>query len=269
MRVRGAVVPMLFGVALSACGAIVGLGDLSFEGDGTTPDGGGSDGANGEGGGPDGGPGPDGAPDARTDGPLDAGSTRLAEITFEEGALTGGKTGAAAQVGTTTLATPGLRGGFAARCQGAASYLATGFSPKKEVFVTFEMKVSAINIGQISENPAVLKIFTDLGQIDIVAVQHDKLQLRFDATFSATSTTSVGLAADVRIGIHLKQGTPGLIEGFVTSSNGTFGAPFATIDTRNVGNTTSVEVGASTNAEGGYTAVFDDIFIDTAKLAVP
>jgi hypothetical protein len=253
----------------SACASIVGFEDLRFDGDAT------GDGAVGTDG-----PTNDGTVEGSTDGnPNDAkldadgsAKTRLREMTFEEGKLIDAATGVGAVLssddGGVMLTTPGLRGQYAVTFNGSLAFSDTPVPTQpSELFVTFRFRVNALN-AVIPGDARVLRIFCNAADTIDLWMIAEKIHLQVGAAKSTTSLQVAGVGADILIGVHVKLGSPGLAEAFVTQIGSPFGAPFGTL-AANIGRVSNVSIGSATAAGGRYNATIDDIFFDTAALSIP
>jgi hypothetical protein len=261
----------------AACASIVGFEDLRFDGvavggDGDAPDGPGIDGQVDASSITDGDPPADGNADVVSDATAfdadGAAKTRVREVTFEDGMLVGGATGTDKIIGGVTLVSPGLRGTFAAKFAGASASADLNLPAQpSELFVTFHLVVDTVN-GGAPNDAQIIKISCGVANTVDLHIASDKMFLQVGLAVGAPSAAVAVASADLRIGVHVKLGSPGLAEVFVTSGAGAFGAPFGSIAT-NLGKTTKVSVGSAIGAGGRYDVTIDDILLDTAVLPIP
>ena len=196
-------------------------------------------------------------------------STRIKEITFEDGSLTHPTSGADRVVGTVTLesATP-LKGRYAARVPGTgSSYLDESFTAVDDLFVSFYLQLPTA----LANNVRIVRITnagTTMGHIKLL--QTGKLELRNGSTSIGVSATALSPGTLYRIGLHQKKGSGSnaVLEGFLAVGDEAFGAPFAATTT---GTWTTradrLEVGAS--SLDVLDAVFDDIKLDSGAMPPP
>jgi PKD repeat protein len=193
-----------------------------------------------------------------------SGSARIKDITFEGASLTGGSTGADVANGTVTLASPGLKGTYAAAVNSATSYLTENFSAADELFVSFYFQLNSLP----SSNARIAQILNGSTTVgDILVTTSGKLRLRNDSTAIGTDSAALSVGTVYRIGLHQKKGSSGnaVLEVYLAAGDVPFGSAFASSATQSfTSQATSFRFGA-TNANV-LIAQFDDILLDSAAM---
>jgi hypothetical protein len=194
-------------------------------------------------------------------------ATRLKDITFEAGSLTG-TSGFASTAGTVTLETASpIKGADAMTINGVNSIGTQTYTASDEIFISLYIRLAAIPAGEIR----VIRI-TDAGtSVGAITLETTgKITLRNGTTNLGASTTALAAGTVYRIGIHQKKGTGsnGILEGFLATGDAAFTTPFATNSAQTfTTQSDSVQIGSSTSVAA--TATFDDIRIDNGAMPGP
>jgi hypothetical protein len=194
-------------------------------------------------------------------------ATRVKDITFEAGSLTG-TSGFGSTSGTVTLETASpIKGADSMTINGANSIGTQAYTATDEIFISLYVRLPAIPTGQVR----VIRITdggTSVGAITLETT--GKITLRSSTTSLGASSTALTAGTVYRIGIHQKKGTGsnGVLEGFLATGDAAFAAPFATNSVQIfTTQADSVQIGSSTGTVA--TATFDDIRLDTGAMPGP
>ncbi len=253
MRIRAFVA-----LALCSCAAFVGLDPPAFD----APTDAGVEAAPAEAG-----------VDAPPGAPADAAATRLRDITFEDG-LTGGMFGATKAHPSVVLTMPGLRGNGAARCTDAGPSFVTYElqHDEDELFVTFRARIDELDAAVVGQ-PTLARFVSAaqdlLGGFGLDASGHVFAFL--GGMRSMPNPSAPAMNSDGRVGLHVKRGTPGLLEIWIAGPNEAFGEPFATLTDDVLVAVHEIKVGSSVDeTPTPFTSyVVDDIIVDRAALIIP
>jgi hypothetical protein len=194
------------------------------------------------------------------------GSTRIKDITFENGALIHATSGVDSTSGSVTLnsSTP-LKGSYSANLTNATSaYLQENFTAADDVYVSFVLRVNALP----SSSARIAFLSNDGTTIGNIQLMSDgKLQLRNGSTALGTSAVALSVGTTYRVGIHQRRGTGGnaVLEAYLASDGAAFGSPFAT-NSAGSWTTAADRLRFGATSGGALTATFDDIRIDTGAL---
>jgi len=192
------------------------------------------------------------------------GGSRIKDITFEGGSLTGGTAGADTVNGTVTLASPGLKEAYAASMNAANSYLTENFSAADELFVSFYVQLNGLP-GSSARIAQVLNGSATIG--NILLTTSGKLRLRNNSTTIGADSAPLSVGTIYRIGLYQKKGTGGnaVLEVYLAAGDTPFGSPFASSATQTfTSQATAFRFGATNaNALNGR---FDNIRLDTAAM---
>jgi hypothetical protein len=193
------------------------------------------------------------------------GSTRLKDITFENGSLTDASTGADAVVGTAALeSTSALAGSFAATINTTSGYLREDIAASSELFVSFVLRPNALT-GANARIALISNGSTSVGNLYLSS--SGALQLRNGSTVIGSSSAPLVAGTLYRVGLHQKQGTGGdaLLEAYVAVGDAPFGAPFAFSASQSfTSQATRFSLGATNSNAVNLTV--DDIRLDTAAM---
>jgi hypothetical protein len=196
------------------------------------------------------------------------GSSRIKDITFENGNITDPTTGFDAQTGTIRLETASpLKGADSVTVTAGSSYGRENFSATDEIFISLYLRIGAIPTGQVRW-VRITDQGTTVGAITLETT--GKLTLRNATTNLGATTVVLNPGTVYRIGIHQKRGTGSNagLEGFFATGDANFAAPFASNGSQNfTTQADSLQIGASTSTGG--TVTFDDIRLDTGSMPGP
>ena len=193
--------------------------------------------------------------------------TRVKDITFEAGSLTG-TSGFGSTTGTVTLETGSpLKGADSMTVATGTSFGTQSYTATDEIFISLYVRLAAIPAGQVR----VVRI-TDAGtSVGALTLETTgKLTLRSGTTSIAATPTALVVGTLYRIGIHQKKGTGSnaVLEGFIATGDAAFTTPFATSSTQTfTTQADSVQIGATTGTAGSMT--IDDIRLDTGSMPGP
>jgi hypothetical protein len=197
-----------------------------------------------------------------------ASSTRIKDITFENGSITDATTGFDTKTGTVnvTKSSP-IKGADSMTITAASSYGQEDFTATDELFITLYMKIGAVPAGQVR-----LVRITDQGtSVGALTLETTgKLTLRSASTNVGATAAALKPGTVYRIGIHQKRGTGSnaVLEGFLATGDAAFTTAFAKSSTQTFKTQAdSVQIGASTATGGNLT--FDDIRLDTGAMPGP
>jgi hypothetical protein len=193
--------------------------------------------------------------------------TRVKDITFEAGSLTG-TSGFGSTTGTVTLETGSpLKGADSMTIATGSSYGTQSYTATDEIFISLYVRIGAIPAGQVR----VVRIAdggTSVGALTLETT--GKLTLRNGTTSIAATPSALVTGTLYRIGIHQRKGTGSnaVLEGFIATGDAAFGAPFASSSTQTfTSQTDSVQIGATTGTAGRLT--LDDIRLDRGSMPGP
>jgi hypothetical protein len=196
------------------------------------------------------------------------GSTRIKDITFENGSITDSTTGFDSKTGTVTLETASpIKGADSMTVTAGSSFGQENYSATDEIFISLYMRIAALPGGQVR----LVRISdqgTTVGALTLEAT--GKLTLRNFVTSLGASAAALTPGTVYRIAIHQKKGTGSnaVLEGFLASGDASFATPFARSGTQTfTTRADSVQIGASTPTGG--TPTFDDIRLDTGAMPGP
>jgi hypothetical protein len=196
------------------------------------------------------------------------GSTRIKDITFENGSITEPTTGFDSKTGTVTLETASpIKGANSMTVMVGSSYGQENYSATDELFISFYLKIAALPSGQV-RLARIADQGTTVGALTLEAT--GKLTLRNFVTSLGTNAAALNPGTVYRIAIHQKKGTGSnaVLEGFLATGDASFATPFASSGTQTfTTRADSVQIGASTST--GATLTFDDIRLDTQAMPEP
>ena len=196
------------------------------------------------------------------------GSTRIKDITFENGNITDPTTGFDSQTGTIRLETVSpLKGADSVTVTSGSSYGRENFSATDQIFISLYVRIGAIPAGQVR-----LVRITDQGTtVGAITIETSgKVTLRNGTTNLGATTLALKPGTLYRVGIHQKKGTGSnaVLEGFLATGDANFTAPFASNASQTLTTQSdSVQIGASTSTGGALTV--DDIRLDTGSMPGP
>jgi hypothetical protein len=195
-------------------------------------------------------------------------STRIKDITFENGSITDSTTGFDIKSGTVniTKSSP-IKGANSMVITTGSSYGQENYTAVDEIFISLYLKIGALPGGQVR-----LVRITDQGTtVGAVTLETTgKLTLRNGTNNLGTSTLTLAPNTIYRIGIHQKRGTGSnaVLQGFVATGDANFTTAFAQSSTQTFKTQAdSVQIGASTSTGGNLT--FDDIRLDSGVMPGP
>jgi hypothetical protein len=202
-----------------------------------------------------------------TNTPTSGPSSRIKDMTFEDGLLIDPVSGADAVVGTVTLnSTSPLKGAFSADLPGVAvSYLEESFTATDEAYVAFYLVIttsvtSNVRIAQVSNGATVLG--------NIWLLSGSALRLRNGNTSVGSNSPALALNTVYRVGLHQDRVT-GVLQAYLAVGDAGFGSPFAS------GTGLSISLPAATFRAGLLTSPsttglkLDNISVDTSSLPEP
>jgi hypothetical protein len=203
------------------------------------------------------------------DGSVDgATSTRLREITFEDGSLKG-LHGGDTVVGTPVVTTTGaLRGTTSMSVTGGSSYIEASITPSSDVYLSFVLNITAMPPDNVYATIARLSFAGSTTTLDIAVASGSGL--RFTAAGSSISYNTVAVGVTYRVGVHLRPGGNGgtSLEPFlVEGATSTFGAGGSRIGIGSLGALERVAFGA-VGAEP-LVGLFDHALLDSAMMPGP
>ena len=134
------------------------------------------------------------------------GGTRIKDMTFEDGSLTHATSGADAINGTVALASPGLKGTYAASVGGANSYLTENFAGTDELYAVFYIQLNALPSSSV-RLAQVLNGSTAVGTL--LLTSGGRLRLRNDSTTIGADSAALSVGTLYRVAIHQRKGTGG------------------------------------------------------------
>ena len=196
------------------------------------------------------------------------GSTRIKDITFDDGNITDPTTGFDAQTGSIRLETASpLKGADSATVTAGSSYGRENFSATDQIFISLYVRIGAIPAGQVR-----LVRITDQGTtVGAITIETSgKVTLRSGTTNLGATTIALKPGTVYRVGIHQKKGTGSnaVLEGFLAIGDANFTAPFASNGSQNfMTQADSLQIGASTST--GVNLTVDDIRLDTGSMPGP
>jgi hypothetical protein len=184
-------------------------------------------------------------------------------ITFEDGSLVNPVTGVTRVVGNVVLDnTFAIKGTYAAGVHNStdAAYLEEGFPGADDVLVSFYVK-----LGSLPPEDVRIALISNSGASvgNIVLHTSGALRLRYASTMIGAESAPLAVGTIYRVGIRQKRGAgaDAVLEGYLTTGDDPFGAPFASTTT---GSWTSqadrLRFGATTSE--ALDATFDDIALD-------
>ena len=195
-------------------------------------------------------------------------STRIKNITFENGSITGLTDGFDSKTGAVNLETASpIKGVDSMTITAGSSYGQENYTATDEIFISLYLKIAALPAGQVR-----LVRITDQGSsVGALTLETTgKLTLRNSSTNLGATTAALSPGVIYRIGIHQKKGTGSnaVLEGFLATEDADFGAAFARNSSQTfITQADSVQIGASTSTGG--TITFDDIRLDTGAMPGP
>jgi len=196
------------------------------------------------------------------------GSTRIKDITFDDGNITDPTTGFDAQTGSIRLETASpLKGADSATVTAGSSYGRENFSATDQIFISLYVRIGAIPAGQVR-----LVRITDQGTtVGAITIETSgKVTLRSGTTNLGATTIALKPGTVYRVGIHQKKGTgsTAVLEGFLAIGDANFTVPFASNGSQNfMTQADSLQIGASTST--GVNLTVDDIRLDTGSMPGP
>jgi len=194
------------------------------------------------------------------------GSTRIKEITFENGALVNATNGVDSTTGSITLETGvPLDGGYSARIANAgSSYLQEDFTAADDIYVSFALRLNTLPSADMR-----IALFSNAGTTvgNLYLRTNGALRLRNASTTIGVDSTPLSVATTYRVGFHQKRGGGGdaVLEAFVAANGAQFGPPFAAISSGSW-TTRADRLRLGATASTAVDAIFDDIKLDTAEL---
>ena len=193
--------------------------------------------------------------------------SRLKDITFEAGSLTGAS-GFSTTTGTVNLETGSpIKGADSFTINAGNSYGTQTFTASDEIFISTYIRIPVVPSSQVR----VIRITdggTSVGAITLEPT--GKITLRNGTSNIGASAAALTPGAVYRVGIHQKKGTGNnaVLEGFLATGDSVFGAPFAASSTQTfITQADQVQIGSSTGTVA--TATFDDIRIDNGSMPGP
>jgi hypothetical protein len=196
------------------------------------------------------------------------GSTRIKNITFENGSITDPTTGFDSKTGTVALETASpIKGADSIIITAGSSYGQENYPATDEIFISLYLRIAALPGGQVR----LVRISdqgTTVGALTLEAT--GKLTLRNFLASLGTSTAALTPGTVYRIAIHQKKGTGSnaVLEGFLATGDADFTTPFSISNTQTFNTQAdSVQIGASTST--GDALTFDDIRLDTGAMPGP
>lgn len=195
-------------------------------------------------------------------------STRIKDITFENGSITDPTTGFDAKTGTVNITkTSPIKGANSMTITTGTSYGQENYTATDEIFISLYLKIGAVPSGQVR----VVRISDQGTTVGALTLENTgKLTLRNGSTSVGVSAAALTPGTVYRIGIHQKRGTGSnaILQGFVATGDANFTTPFAQSTTQTFKTQAdSVQIGASTSTGGNLT--LDDIRLDTATMPGP
>jgi hypothetical protein len=195
-------------------------------------------------------------------------STRIKDITFENGSITDPTTGFDSETGAVALETASpIEGADSMTVTAGSSYGQENYSATDEIFISFYLKIAALPSGQV-RLARIADQGTTVGALTLETT--GKVTLRNFVTSLGASTAAIIPGTVYRIAIHQKRGagTNAVLEGFLATGDTAFTTPFTSSGTQTfTTQADSVQIGASTPSGGALT--FDDIRLDTGAMPGP
>lgn len=194
--------------------------------------------------------------------------TRLKDITFESGSLTG-TDGADLSAGTGGVVTPGLKGSYAAKYTAGNSYIREQFSAVGEIFISFYAYIEATtsSTGRIAE----LRNGSASAGPSVRYSNNGQIRLYNQGGAQVGSGVAVSLNTLYRIGLRYKAGTGANAIGelYVATEDNAFpGSPNASYTNGTETDTvTETRIGSPTSTVIDWR--FDDVRIDDAAMPGP
>ncbi len=194
-------------------------------------------------------------------------SSRIKDMTFENGAVQHPITGADTDFGPISAVAPGsISGNFSAAVDTntfTRAYLQEDFAVAADLYVAFEFRIDDLP----ATNLRIFEIY-NLGSLagNIGLSSNGVLTLRFGSTFIGQSAP-LQEGQVYRIGIHQQRGTGGnaVLEAFVVQGAGGFGAPFASTSSGNW-TTFANRIRLGTTTSTIFEATIDNVSLDTAMM---
>lgn len=199
--------------------------------------------------------------------PSASSGTRIKDITFDQGSLTG-PGGADSVSGPVTLATGSAtaRGGSAAQVNGQGNaYLQEDFASADDLYLSFALRVDALPSSNV-RLAMLANAGTTVGNLDLTP--QGQLRLRNGSTTIGGASAPLRIGATYRVGLRQRRGGGGnaILEAHLTEGGTPFAAPFsATTSGTWTSPTNRLRIGATTST--ALRATFDDIRLDTAAFA--
>jgi hypothetical protein len=197
--------------------------------------------------------------------PSEAGPTRIRELTFENGKLTG-LYGGDSVVGTPLAKTfSPIDGTYSMLVDNDNSYVQANVGALDELYATYLVRYEDLSLGDVVVARFVVE--NGLPPVDVVASK-DGVALRTAGNLLNGSVPVNESNAVFRVGVHVRAGTGnGVVELFAAPRGGAFGAPAVSSTTLTLGRITAVRLGAVGN--GNATLDFDDLLLDTGSMPSP
>lgn len=259
---RVALSPLLGALlALGACSMLTGASDLRTE-----P-------ARGVNGGDSSGSPHEAGPDSGTS-ELDGGrgddamaSSRICEITFESGSVTGtngGKTATGKPLVTTEGA---LRGTYSMVVGSPTAYVETTFTDQDEIYASFAFSIAMFPDVGATATIARIGFSKSTGTLDFVVSAGGLLASINGSSSSMGSAVKIGSA--YRVGVHLRQASGKLTIDFFVAEGATsaFGTDGSHIVTGSPGAVDRIAFGSI--GPQPLTAIFDQLLVDTFAMPTP
>jgi hypothetical protein len=200
--------------------------------------------------------------------PTPISGTRLKDITFEGGSLTGA-TGVDSTSGTVMLETSApLKGTFSARIASAgSSYLQEDVTATNDLYISFYLRINAL-----PSSDARIALISNAGTTvgNIVLRSNGALRLRNGSTQIGSDSAPLSVGTLYRIGLRQKQGSGGnaALEAYLAAGGAAFGAPFASM-TSGTWTTAADRLRLGATSSTAANIVVDDIRLDTAVMPGP
>jgi hypothetical protein len=201
--------------------------------------------------------------------PPPPGSNPIKTMTFEGASLTDPVTGADSVTGALTRETvsPILGTGSVRVPNLAAGYLQEGFTAVPDLFVAFDLRLTAIP-STASRILLVSDQGTTVGNLQLLPT--GQLRLRNASATIGMDSTALIVGTVYRVAIHQRQGTGSnaVVEAFLAPAATAFGSPFATLTTGSW-TTLADRIRFGATAGGALDATADNIALDAGSMPAP
>ncbi len=157
-----------------------------------------------------------------------------------------------------------LAGPGSARISNAAAYVEETFSATDDVFMTFQLRITALPSG----SPR-LFMLTNAGttQANLLLMSTGRLQLRVGSQNVGAESIALNTSTTYIVGIHQRRGTGGnaVVEAYVAPVGTPFGAPFA-VRTNGTWTTAANRVRIGGTNGSTVSVILDNVLIDSRSI---